>query len=139
MNIYFNLGLFFALLATAWYLVTLGAVIFELTAAYIKDRPAVKSPYLRFMIKAKASLYSDTMRRYRVHGFEEVDALTGEHLAGTAALGLLYSTATLLLWPITLIVLTLKTLRKYNTDESFQLRVDVILKRKEKKEVHYDL
>lgn len=137
--IYLNLGIFFALLGGAWWLYTLGAVAIEMTMAYITNRPAMKSPYLRWMIKPKADLYGDDKRPYRDAGLNHKHALDVGHLFGTFALGMMYTLLTIGLWPITLTILTLRLLRKYNTDEVFQLRVTALLKRKPKQPVHYDL
>lgn len=133
MNIYFSIGSFLGLIVGCVWLFTFAVVLWEKTNAYIHNRLAIKSAYLRFMVKAEASMYSYDRIKYERAELDPKLALTGEHVAGVFFIGLLFTVCTLLLWPITMIILTLKGLRAYNTNPVFADIVDRLFSRQEKK------
>lgn len=123
MNIYMYIGSTFTLIFTLIWVYTLGLTLYLKAEAYIHGRPAVRTEYLRLLLEAftqgTPSLYTDDRRAYQAADLDYTRALTGDNVAGIIFLGLGIIIGTLLLWPISLIVLGLRGLRRYNTDEDF--------------------
>ncbi len=123
MNIYMYIGSTFTFIFTLVWVYTLGAALYLKAEAYINGRPAVRSEYLRLLLESftegTPSLYSDDRRQYQDAGLDHTRALTGDNVAGIIFLGFGIILSTILVWPITLTILGLRGLRRYNTDEEF--------------------
>ncbi len=123
MNIYTYIGSFFALGFGLIWMYTLGVVLYLKAEAYVHGRPAMRTEYLRLLLEGvtegKPEMWTDDRREYQAAGLDHTRALTGENVAGIIFIGLLIVFGTLLVWPISLIVIGLRVLRRYNTDEEF--------------------
>jgi len=123
MNIYMTIGSTFGFIFALIWVYTLGLTLYIRAKAYIHGRPPVRTNYLRLLLEGLTegtpSMYTSDRRRYIQAGLNHDHALTGENVAGILFLGFLIVVVTLLLWPITLTWLTLRGLRRYNTNEEF--------------------
>ena len=118
------IGSAFAFVFFIIWMYTLTLTLYRKAEAYIHGRPALRNNYLRLLIPnftdgKPVSMYSDDRRKYSDAGLDHTLALTGENVAGIIFVGFCIVVSTLLLWPISLTVLGLRGLRRYNTDEEF--------------------
>ena len=123
MDIYMIIGSTFAFVFALIWVYTIGLTLYRQAAAYINGYPAVRNEYLRLLLEGftegTPSLYTSDRRRYQEAGLDYNLALTGENFVGILFIGGLIVITTYLLWPISLTVLTLRGLRRYNTNEEF--------------------
>ena len=123
MKIYMYIGSTLALVFTLVWVYTVGIALYLKAEAYINGRPAVRSEYLRLLLEGftegTPSLYTEDRRQYQDAGLDHTRALTGDNVAGIIFLGFGIILSTILVWPITLTILGLRGLRRYNTDEEF--------------------
>lgn len=132
--IYLTIGLILASLLGVLWLYVLGRMLFEAARGYIKDEPKIK-PDLFYAIYPKAPTFyhwerEDIVRRLIMTGrINESNIqqapeimqrqMSGEHIAGWLFIGMMYVVGTILAWPITGIILSLKGMRMYNTQPQF--------------------
>ncbi len=123
MNFYTYIGSAFGLLFLLIWVYTLGLTFYLKAEAYVNGRPAMRTEYLRLLLEGftegTPKLYSSDKRVYQDAGLDYTRALTGENVAGIISLGFMIVLCTLLFWPVTLTILILRGLRRYNTDEEF--------------------
>ncbi len=129
MNTILDIGLFFGAFTFIAYLIVLGIVLFEFASAYVNGRLPIRPRVVNWIFQKPFYMYSAARNKYKQAGQDPDQALTGEYAAAITAGGFIGIVAMVVVWPIILILLVLKLMREYNTNERFHEFVDNLLER----------
>ncbi len=117
------IGVTFSVIFALIWMYTLGITFYLKGTAYIYGRPAMRTEYLRLLLKSFTDddpyMYHEEKKVYNDLDLDYRLALTGDNVAGIIFFGALIVLCTILFWPVTLLILILRGLRRYNTDEEF--------------------
>ena len=124
MNIILSIGLFFGAISLIVYLIVFGIVLFEFATAYVNGRLPVRPQVVNWIFRKPFHMYSWDREKYEDVGQDPNQALTGEYAAAVGLGGGVLTVAMIALWPIILILVALKVMREYKTNEQFRSLFD---------------
>ena len=114
------IGLVLATPLMLLWLYVLGQMITEAIRGYIKNDVWIRPKLFYVFYSKEATYYWHDWQKMRDCGHTKDRIMSGEHIWAWGAIGGLYVIGTLIAWPVTYFILTLKGLRAYNTNEHFK-------------------
>ena len=115
-----DIGLFLGGVTFLAYLIVLGMVIFEFASAYVNGRLPIRPRVVNWIFQKPFYMYSAARNKYTSAGQDPDQALTGEYAFAIGVGGVALVALMVPLWPFILILLALKVMREYNTNEQFR-------------------
>ena len=119
MKFYVMVGLVMATAIAIPWLYVLVQMLVSAIKGYIRNDVWIRPKLFYAMFPKEASYYSFEWDKIRDSGVSKDRLMKGDHIWAWGMLGLLFMVGSIVAWPVMLVVLTLKGLRMYNTNEHF--------------------